>query len=80
MEASHAVKAVITCSDSEGVLDLVTDGRTGIVAEPNSESLSRALSKMTSDCAEAKMMGSNAKDAIEQISPNWNTTIDRLLS
>lgn len=80
MEAFYASKAVITCVDSGGVLDLVVDGQTGIVAESNVHSISIALARMASDRATAKSMGDNASEAIKAISPNWNRTIDRLLA
>jgi glycosyltransferase involved in cell wall biosynthesis len=61
-------------------LDLVSHGQTGLVVEPDAESVSMALTLMICNPADAKRMGENARDAIEQISPDWSNTIDRLLA
>ena len=80
MESFYASKAVITCTDSGGVLDLVSDGQTGLIVEPTAEALASALTRMTSDQAMAKHMGRNANDTIMRISPDWKTTVERLLA
>lgn len=80
MESFYASKAVICCSDSGGILDLVSHGQTGLVVEPDAKSVSEALTSMICNPADAKRMGSNARDAIDQISPDWSHTIDRLLA
>ena len=80
MEAFYASKAVITCVDSGGILDLVSDNQTGIVADPNHEALSVAMGRLASDRTLAERMGANARDAIERMSPVWKTTIEQLLA
>lgn len=80
MEAFYASKSVITGVDSGGILDLVVNHQTGFVVEPNREALSVAISQLASDRAQADRMGANARDAIERMSPDWKTTIDRLLA
>lgn len=80
MESFHAAKAVMTCRDSGGVLDLVTDGQTGLVVDPDAESLSHALSKLASNPSQTRRMGANARKVIETMSLDWATTVDRLLS
>jgi glycosyltransferase involved in cell wall biosynthesis len=80
MESFYASKAVITCTDSGGVLDLVGDSQTGFVCEPAAEDIARAMSQMTSDPAKTRLMGGNAREAIMKIAPDWRNTIDRLLA
>ena len=80
MEAFYASKAVITCVDSGGILDLVSNHQTGIVAEPSLEALSAAMGQLALDRTVAERMGANARDAIERMSPDWKTTIGRLLA
>jgi glycosyltransferase involved in cell wall biosynthesis len=80
MEAFYASKSVITGVDSGGILDLVTDHKTGMVVEPNHEAIAMAMTQLTSDRAETERMGANARDAIDRMSPVWKTTIDRLLA
>ncbi len=80
MEAFYASKAVICCKDSGGILDLVTDGQTGLVVDPDAECLAEALNHMASNPDKTRRMGANARAAIEKISPDWESTVDRLLS
>ena len=43
LEAYQARKPVVTCSDSGGVLQLVREGDTGLVAEPDPEAIAKAF-------------------------------------
>jgi glycosyltransferase involved in cell wall biosynthesis len=80
MEAAYAAKALITTSDSGGVLGLVKDGETGWVCDPAAESLAEAMS-VASGCVKlALQRGDAARRLWLSMDVNWATTIKRLLS
>jgi glycosyltransferase involved in cell wall biosynthesis len=80
MEALHAGKAVVTANDSGGVLDIIKDGETGIVAAPNPEAFGQALSRISGDRALASRLGDQGRAAFAEMKLSWPATISRLLS
>jgi glycosyltransferase involved in cell wall biosynthesis len=78
MEAFLAGKPVITASDSGGTLELVRDGETGLVADPEPRSLGDALRGLTA--ARAATLGRAGKAAMEARAITWPATIERLLA
>lgn len=62
-EAFASRKAVLTCRDSGGPAELVTDGASGFIVEPTAESLARAMRRLADDAALAERMGQAAFDA-----------------
>lgn len=76
VEAFASRKAVITCHDSGGPAELVTDGVHGRVCAPTPEALARALREVSEDRALAERMGAAAFAAGAQL--NWPETIRRL--
>jgi glycosyltransferase involved in cell wall biosynthesis len=78
-EAMLSGKPVITCSDSGGILELVRDGSTGVVAEPTAESLAAALDRL-SDRSLAESLGHNAVERVRALRLSWDTAIERLLA
>jgi glycosyltransferase involved in cell wall biosynthesis len=59
-EAFASAKAVVTCRDSGGPVELVQDGVTGFVTEPTPEALGHALARMMDDRGAAETMGQAA--------------------
>ena len=80
MEASHASKAIITVTDSGGVLELVQDGVNGFIAEPTAQSLAMAMDKLYLDRALAATMGANALKRLDEIHISWSHVLKRLLA
>jgi glycosyltransferase involved in cell wall biosynthesis len=78
MEACGAGKAVITLTDSGGVLGLVND-QTGIVAAPVVESLAQALA-LCSDPTRMTTKGEAAARTLSAMGLTWDATLTRLLS
>jgi glycosyltransferase involved in cell wall biosynthesis len=76
-EAMTAGKPVITCADSGGILELVEDGRTGIVAEPNPESVAAAITRIG---RRAQPMGAAAATKVKGLGLSWDRAIERLLT
>ena len=80
MEAFHASKAVLTATDSGGVLDLVMDGETGWVVAPEPGALAGAIQRVFDDRASAGRSGAAARALLLHRNITWPKTIERLLS
>ena len=75
LEAHHAEKAVITCTDSGGTLELVVDGANGFVVEPDPRALARAMDTLHSDRGLARRMGLRGPERIREIGVTWENVI-----
>jgi len=76
VEAFASRKAVVTCRDSGGPAELVTDGVTGFVCDPAPEAVARALRQLCDDRALAERMGAAAFEAGAQL--NWPDVVRHL--
>ena len=79
MEAFAAGKAVLTTTDSGGLLELVSED-TGAIAEPNPTSIADGLDRLASNAARAAKRGRAAKLAWKDRGLTWQKTIETLLS
>jgi glycosyltransferase involved in cell wall biosynthesis len=80
MEAFSASKAVLTATDSGGLLEIVIDGATGAVVAPDARSLGDAIERLASDRAKTRSLGRAANAAWKDRDVNWDATIAVLLS
>lgn len=80
VEASHARKAILTTTDSGGVLELVQDGVNGFVAEPTPQALAAAMDKLHRDRSLATTMGANALARLDELNISWSHVLKRLLA
>ena len=78
MEAFAAGKAVLTVTDSGGLLEIVS-AETGAVAEPTPQALADALDRLTSDKARAISLGEAARRLWRDKNVTWEETVSRLL-
>ena len=76
VEAFASRKAVITCGDSGGPSELVTDGVQGLVCDPTPGSLAVALRRVMDDRALAERMGASAVEFVRQLT--WSDTVGQL--
>jgi glycosyltransferase involved in cell wall biosynthesis len=76
-EAFRSAKPVITTRDAGGPLDIVSDGRTGLVCEPTPDAIAEACRRLTESHETARALGSAGKMEAEAVT--WEATIDRLL-
>lgn len=79
MEAALAGKALITTSDSGGILGLVKHRETGWVAEPNPASLGEAIADVFAQPQKTAERGVAARDLWLSMDINWPATVERLL-
>lgn len=77
LEAMLAGKPVITTTDSGGPLELVTDGETGVVAEPDAASLAAAFRKVYAERDWARALGARGRARAQEV--NWPSVFKALL-
>lgn len=77
VEAFSAGKPVITCRDSGGAAELVQDGVTGCVCEPDPEAIALAMRRLNDDLALATQMGAAAREAAARLT--WAGTVKQLV-
>ena len=80
MEAFLAAKAMLTVSDSGGLLDIVHDGDTGLVVQPDAQSLAAAMDWLTNNSNMTIEMGKEARLCWSGMNVTWQATIERLLA
>ena len=80
LEAAHARKAVLTATDSGGVLELVSDGHNGIVAPPEPRALAEAMDRLHRDRELAARLGAANERRLAELRIDWPTVLDALLS
>lgn len=79
MEAFAAGKAVLTTTDAGGLLELV-DEATGVVVEPDLDSIAAGLARLITDPQETRRMGQAARSEWAARDLTWEKTIRRLLA
>lgn len=79
MEAATAAKALITTTDSGGVLGLVKHKETGWVAEPTAASLAKAMRSVFKKPSRTAQYGMAGKALFLSFDINWPQTIVELL-
>lgn len=80
IEASHSAKAIISTTDSGGVLELVQDGVNGLITEPSAQALARSMDALYADKNLAATMGKNALSRLGQMNISWSHVLTRLLA
>ena len=76
VEAFASSKAVVTCRDSGGPAELVTDGVEGLVCDPTPAAIATALRRLMDDRALAEAMGARAFARGGQLT--WPDTVRQL--
>jgi glycosyltransferase involved in cell wall biosynthesis len=76
-EAFASRKPVVACTDSGGPAELVTDGASGLLCEPDPAALASALTRLAHDRALAERMGTAGAQRVAELS--WPSTVARLL-
>jgi glycosyltransferase involved in cell wall biosynthesis len=79
LEAFHARKPVVTCSDSGGTLEIVEDGVNGLIAAPDAASLAAAVDRLRSDPQMAASMGEAGHQTLELKDISWDRVVSSLL-
>ncbi|MGD9903712.1 MAG: glycosyltransferase family 4 protein [Vicinamibacterales bacterium] len=77
VEAFAAAKPIVTCHDSGGPLELVSDGVTGLVCEPSATGVAAGIRRLIDDRAEAERLGRAGAERAAALT--WPATVARLL-
>ena len=80
LEAMLAAKPVITCTDSGGPLEFVRHEQTGLIAEPEGDSLARALDRIWIERQQAKEWGEAGRAFYDKLEITWPGVVRKLLS
>ncbi len=76
-EAFASAKAVVSCTDSGGPVELIEDGRTGLVSEPDARALANGITLLWQDRKLLERMG---QAALEQSRlSSWEAVLSRLI-
>ena len=78
VEAFASRKAVITCRDSGGPAELVSDGVSGFICDPAPDALAGALRRVMDDRPLAERLGQEAYTRGAQLT--WPETVKTLLA
>ena len=80
LEAAHSLKALISTTDSGGVLEFVKDNHNGFICEPNPKSLAAAIDTLYANKPLAKRMGENAFAQIKEVRIDWQNVCSALIA
>ena len=78
-EAMSSSKPVVTCTDSGGVLEFVSDAENGIVTAPAPAALADAFDRVWTDRAHATALGRRGFDRLRAMNLSWPLVVQRLL-
>ena len=78
LEAFQSRKAVITCTDSGGTDELVFDGETGWVCEPDEHAVAEAIAEAVGSPAVARSRGEAAFAALGRLRIDWDHVVETL--
>ena len=78
LEGFLACKPVITCTDSGGPLELVEDGISGWVAEPDPRSIAEAIDRLAAERDRAVRMGVNGRERVQELGISWKHVVEEL--
>jgi glycosyltransferase involved in cell wall biosynthesis len=77
-EAFLSEKPVVTTVDAGGPLEVVADGKTGVVSEPTPAAVATACAFLAANLEQARAQGRAGKAIAERLT--WDAVIDRLLA
>lgn len=80
LEAYESRRPVVTCSDSGGTLELVIHRETGLVVEPDPQSIAAAFDELYRDRKLAQQLGEDGADRLRELRISWDHVVDRLLA
>jgi glycosyltransferase involved in cell wall biosynthesis len=80
LEASQARKPIITCTDSGGSLELVSDGENGLIVAPDAPSIAAAIDRMRADPPWAAKLGERAHTLLAERGIGWDEVVEALVS
>jgi glycosyltransferase involved in cell wall biosynthesis len=80
LEAMLSSKAVITCEDSGGPLEFVSNRKTGLIAKPTAAALAAAMDELWRERDLAATWGRAGREQYRHLGLSWSEVVKRLLS
>jgi glycosyltransferase involved in cell wall biosynthesis len=80
LEAAHAQKAILTTTDSGGVLELIEHGVNGLIAEPDPVAIADALDALYRDRDATIRMGRANQARVAELKIGWDHVVAQLLT
>ncbi|MCA1818257.1 MAG: glycosyltransferase family 4 protein [Acidobacteria bacterium] len=80
LEAMYAARAVVVGRDGGGATELVRDGESGFVCEPDARALAARLDELYSDPAAARRMGARGRELIAAMNLSWENVVERIIT
>ncbi len=80
LEAMLASKPVLTCVDSGGPLEFVTDRETGFVCEPDPDEIASRIDWLYANRHAAFDLGRSARAYYDSLDISWRNVVDHLLA
>lgn len=83
LEGMASGKAIVTCTDSGGVLEFVEHEENGLIAEPTTDSIGHAVNRLAENKEFAKELGQNGLKIVQDLgvtTDGWDKVVNSLLS
>ena len=80
LEAMLASKPVITCRDSGGPLEFVQHDQTGLIADPQPQSVAAAMDELWRHGDQAQRMGEAGRAHYEKLGITWKNVVRKLVN
>jgi len=80
LEAMLSAKPVITCTDSGGPLEFITDHETGFICPPSPEMIAARIDWLHENHSRARDMGQAAREQLTRMDIRWEHVVERLIS
>jgi glycosyltransferase involved in cell wall biosynthesis len=78
LEGFLASKPVITCTDSGGPVELVEDGVSGWVTEPDPRAIAERIDELAADRNRAARMGVAGRERVRTLGISWDHVVEEL--
>ena len=78
LEAAHSQKPVITCTDSGGTLELIEDGRNGLLCAPDARALASAMDRLYADRPATERMGQALESRLKELRIDWHRVVEAM--
>ncbi len=80
LEGMLAAKPIVVTSDSGGAMELIENGREGMIAEPTPQAIAAALDELYSDRERAREMGERGRDKLLTMNLSWTNVVEKIIS
>ena len=80
LEAMLAAKPVVVARDGGGAAELVEDGATGLLIDPDARALAQSLDALQADRPRALRMGQRGRELLLSMNLSWDNVVERLIS